>query len=667
MEIEELSRRIVQVHAQFDATVFLVGPQPHGGAVVSDRHVHDQRLTLQKGPVGSVRERRVDPARERVPRTAVHSLRPFPEKKEGPDVTQERPRGVRPCLAGAAVGQEVFELVERHVERRRVEDRQLHLPEAARPRRPRDRVDVHVVFDDAVGTHLELGLRIVGMPRARLDEARDAARLQKPAELAQHGVGIRHVMEGVEADDPVHAAVGQLDRPPVEGQELRLRPFADDRQPLVHLARDGERARRDVEQDHAAAELRQEPGEPAAARAELEDRHPRRQAQPLKHRRNARQQRRRIVGGIERLGEVMLPAGQRREIFLGGSIQVLEGRSRNQLPDIDRHVDRLLRASPRAHGLAAVLERRLYEDDRGGEALLMLERQIAGGDGSTEPRAKRIVERLEDIVQVVRMAGDERLVERFATQRVDDAVERRHAGADSARRFHERRRRRAVRNMEDANATRSDKTNQLTEKRKAIGRRHPLKDAVAVDEIELAAGARVINEELGRRLEFDVGGSLAIGLAPGGREHGGRPIDGGDSSRPPRERDGEAADAAAVLQRGHGREFRNEAQARRGAAATRRTPRRPRRTPAPDPASCSRAGTAAPSARRSTARARRTPPSAGRIRCSCHLRGSSKENRRDHISHPRYPRLMSRIHFRKRIVVVALAALTAACADRQTT
>ncbi len=257
----------------------------------------------------------------------------------------------------------------------------------------------------------------------------------------------------------------------------------------------------------------------------------------------------------------MLPAGQRREIFLGGSIQVLEGGSRNQLPDIDRDVDRLLRASPRAHSLAAVLERRLYEDDRGGEALLMLERQIAGGDGSTEPRAKRIVERLEDIVQVVRMAGDERLVERFATQRVDDAVERRHAGADSARRFHERRRRRAVRNMEDANATRSDKANQLTEKRKAIGRCHPLKDAIAVDEIELAAGARVINEELGRRLEFDVGGSLAIGLAPGGREHGGRPIDGGDSSRPPRERDGEAADAAAVLQRGHGREFRNEAQA----------------------------------------------------------------------------------------------------------
>ena len=83
--------------------------------------------------------------------------------------------------------------------------------EAARPRRSPDRVDVHVVFDDAVGAHLELGLRIVGVPRARLDEARDAAGLQKPAELAQHGVGIRHVVERVEADDPIHAAVGQID------------------------------------------------------------------------------------------------------------------------------------------------------------------------------------------------------------------------------------------------------------------------------------------------------------------------------------------------------------------------------------------------------------------------------------------------------------------------
>ena len=77
IEIEELSRRVVQVDAQFDATVLLVGLQPHGGAVVSDRHVHDQRLTLQKGPVGAP-PAGVDPARERVPRTAVHSLRFLP-------------------------------------------------------------------------------------------------------------------------------------------------------------------------------------------------------------------------------------------------------------------------------------------------------------------------------------------------------------------------------------------------------------------------------------------------------------------------------------------------------------------------------------------------------------------------------------------------------------
>ena len=178
----------------------------------------------------------------------------------------------------------------------------------------------------------------------------------------------------------------------------------------------------------------------------------------------------------------------------------------------------------------------------------------------------------------------------------------------------------------------------------------------------------MISEELGRRLEFDVGGSLAIGLAPGGREHGGRPIDGGDSSRPPRERDGEAADAAAVLERGHGREFRHEAQAHEAQqpldvhlAAREELPLAIRRHVRAQELRGRQHGEVR------LARGERLPAPVGFAARAC-LRGSSRENRRDHSSpcHPRYPAVMSRIQFRKRIAVVALAALTAACADRQT-
>ena len=153
------------------------------------------------------------------------------------------------------------------------------------------------------------------------------------------------------------------------------------------------------------------------------------------------------------------------------------------------------------------------------------------------------------------MARHERLVERLAAQPVDDAVDRRDALADSARRLHQRGCRRAVRHVEDADAARAEGVDEPAEQGQAVGGRQPLQDPVAVDEIELAAGRK----ERGGRLEVDVGDPLAFGLPPGGGEHRGGTIDGDDAAGTPCERDGEPAHAAAVLERGHRREFLDEA------------------------------------------------------------------------------------------------------------
>ena len=83
----------------------------------------------------------------------------------------------------AAGSKEVFELVERHEKTGRVVHGQLQVAESARSCRSPERMNIDVVFDDAIGAHLELGLRIVGVPRPGLGKACDATRPQEAAEL----------------------------------------------------------------------------------------------------------------------------------------------------------------------------------------------------------------------------------------------------------------------------------------------------------------------------------------------------------------------------------------------------------------------------------------------------------------------------------------------------
>src|ERR1700687_5055817 len=130
-------------------------------------------------------------------------------------------------------------------------------------------------------------------------------------------------MERMEAEAPFHAAVGKIDVAPVEQEELRLGTIADHRHAGVELAREPEGGRRDVEEDHAASELRQKSRQPARARAELEHSRAARELEPLQQGRDASQEKRGLVRLAEWLGEVVLPVPQRREVLLGGAIELV--------------------------------------------------------------------------------------------------------------------------------------------------------------------------------------------------------------------------------------------------------------------------------------------------------------------------------------------------------
>ena len=118
---------------------------------------------------------------------------------------------------------------------------------------------------------------------------------------------MRRVMERVKAQDTIDARVRQRDRPAVEQQELRRRPVSDDRLPPIQLSRHLERRFGHVQQNDAAAELREEAGEPSRARSEIEHGRASRQLQSLHQHRHVDEQRRRLVRLAERLGELMIP------------------------------------------------------------------------------------------------------------------------------------------------------------------------------------------------------------------------------------------------------------------------------------------------------------------------------------------------------------------------
>ncbi len=221
------------------------------------------------------------------------------------------------------------------MERRDVIRRQVDGVEADFLRALPDRVDVDVVLHDAVVPHLELRLLGLRVFRSRLGERRDPAGTEDARELGEHRAGIRRVMEGVEAEDPIDARVGKVDPPAVEEEEDRRRLDSDHRLAAEELARDVEGRGGDVEEDDLAADLREMAGRPPGAGAEIEDAEPRSELQSLNHRGKVDEKGGGVRGGAERLGEVVVPAREAGEVLFRFPIQLVERAAGDQLADVD--------------------------------------------------------------------------------------------------------------------------------------------------------------------------------------------------------------------------------------------------------------------------------------------------------------------------------------------
>src|SRR6187455_457373 len=76
-----------------------------------------------------------------------------------------------------------------------------------------------VVFDDRKVLHFILRMRRFRLVRSRLRKARNAAGPEYSSELAEHFPGVRDIMQGVKAKDPIDTFRWQIDSAAVEEQE----------------------------------------------------------------------------------------------------------------------------------------------------------------------------------------------------------------------------------------------------------------------------------------------------------------------------------------------------------------------------------------------------------------------------------------------------------------
>ena len=155
---------------------------------------------------------------------------------------------------------------------------------------------------------------------------------------------------------------------------------------------------------------------------------------------------------------------------------------------------------------------------------------------------------LEHARQVVGVRGHEGLAGRPPARHVHERVRGGHRVPNPAHRLHPARRRAPERHVKDRDALGRQPLEQRGHERQPLFGRQPLQDEIARDEVERAA----VRKELRGRLEFHIRHAMPLGFLPGGREHRGRPIDRGHRAGVPgraaRQRNGEAADAAAVLE-----------------------------------------------------------------------------------------------------------------------
>src|SRR5437016_3078161 len=116
---------------------------------------------------------------------------------------------------------------------------------------------------------------------SRLSEPGDSPLLKHPPQFNQHLCWIRHMMKCIKANDAFDARIRKFEAAPIEQKKLRRWTIADWRMTQEQLLAHTQGSRRYVNCNHFAAELSQDPRNPASPGAKLEHRHPRTKLQAL--------------------------------------------------------------------------------------------------------------------------------------------------------------------------------------------------------------------------------------------------------------------------------------------------------------------------------------------------------------------------------------------------
>ena len=169
-----------------------------------------------------------------------------------------------------------------------------------------------------------------------LAESSDAPGPQHASELAQHFRLVRHVMKGIEADDPVHGFICQLQRMAVELEESPRQQFASEgRVFLEEPAADVERRRRRVATDHRTVQLRDQARQPARPRAEIEDGHRLAEVQPAKQCTQVFQHLRCLVHRLKGLAQGQIRILHHPVVLIGGLDQLCHREAPHHLLGVD--------------------------------------------------------------------------------------------------------------------------------------------------------------------------------------------------------------------------------------------------------------------------------------------------------------------------------------------
>lgn len=194
-----------------------------------------------------------------------------------------------------------------------------------------------------------LRMRGAGMTPSRLAEAHDATRLQDAVELSKHFLLIQDVMEGIEANDPIDAAIGKLDLMPIEMQEYW---FLDIRTSHLHICQyflaDFKHGRRNIDGDGRASELVENTAKPAGAGSEVEDPHRLSQVQAGDDEAKTIERVHRIYQVRKRLGLEHGPVLDILKVLIRSGNELFDAQSRHHLLRRYETWTRLLGKLPRA-------------------------------------------------------------------------------------------------------------------------------------------------------------------------------------------------------------------------------------------------------------------------------------------------------------------------------